>query len=173
MTDSSNAPTHRVHVAPSNGSPASEAKTASDQPQGQRRPGGQSLVGLVLVSHSAKLAAGLRDLLDPLGGGLVRVIPAGGSEDGTPEGGLGTSYERIEAAVAEADTGAGVLLLPDLGSSVLTARLVLADLDRTDAELVDAPFVEGGVAAVVAASTGASLADVAAAAREARTVPKF
>jgi PTS hybrid protein len=160
MTESSNAPTDRVHVLSSN-----EQSDASGRSDG--------LVGLVLVSHSSKLAAGLCELLDPLGGGLVRVEAAGGSDDGTAEGGLGTSYERIEAAIAAADTGAGVLLLPDLGSSVLTARLVLADLARDDAQLVDAPFVEGGVAAVVAASTGASLADVAAAAREARTVPKF
>ncbi|MEZ0067370.1 PTS hybrid protein [Streptacidiphilus sp. MAP12-20] len=161
MTESSNAPTDRVRVLSSNEESVRRSEEA------------RRLVGLVLVSHSSKLAAGLRELLDPLGGGLVRVETAGGSEDGTAEGGLGTSYERIEAAVAAADAGAGVLLLPDLGSSVLTARLVLADLGRANAQLVDAPFVEGGVAAVVAASTGASLADVAAAAREARTVPKF
>ncbi|WP_084714388.1 PTS-dependent dihydroxyacetone kinase phosphotransferase subunit DhaM [Streptacidiphilus rugosus] len=161
MTESSNAPTDRVRVLSSN--------EQSSVAEGR----GAGLVGLVLVSHSSKLAGGLRELLEPLGGGLVRVEAAGGSEDGTTEGGLGTSYERIEAAVAAADTGAGVLLLPDLGSSVLTARLVLADLGREDVQLVDAPFVEGGVAAVVAASTGASLADVAVAAREARAVPKF
>ncbi|RAG84810.1 phosphoenolpyruvate--protein phosphotransferase [Streptacidiphilus pinicola] len=131
------------------------------------------MVGLVLVSHSARLATGLRELLEPLGGGLVPLATAGGSEDGTPDGGLGTSYARIEAAIAAADAGAGVLILPDLGSSVLTARLVLTDLGREDVLLVDAPFVEGGVAAVVAASTGATLTDVAAAAREARTIPKF
>ncbi|MEY9941195.1 PTS hybrid protein [Streptacidiphilus sp. MAP5-52] len=160
MTESSNAPTDRADM--SNARPARES--SSDL---------VGLVGLVLVSHSARLADGLRELLDPLGGGLVRVVPAGGMDDGSPEGALGTGYERIEAAVATADGGAGVLLLPDLGSAVLTARLVLAELGRDDVVLVDAPFVEGGVAAVVAASTGASLADVAAAAREARTIPKF
>jgi PTS hybrid protein len=172
MTESSNAPTDRVRVASPTEEVASstEAGVSARNGDDARRRG---MVGLVLVSHSARLATGLRELLEPLGGGLVPIATAGGSEDGTAEGGLGTSYERIEAAVAAADAGAGVLLLPDLGSSVLTARLVLADLGRNDALLVDAPFVEGGVAAVVAASTGASLADVAAAAREARTVPKF
>ncbi|WP_084725641.1 hypothetical protein [Streptacidiphilus melanogenes] len=172
MTESSNAPTDRVRFA-------SATEEAGPGPGPERsgaagvRRGQPGIVGLVLVSHSARLAAGLRELLEPLGGGLVPIATAGGSEDGTRDGGLGTSYERIEAAVTTADAGAGVLLLPDLGSSVLTARLVLADLGRDDVLLVDAPFVEGGVAAVVAASTGASLADVAAAAREARTVPKF
>jgi PTS hybrid protein len=175
MTESSNAPTHRVRVASATeDGPPAERRTEEPVPArnggGAHRPG---TVGLVLVSHSARLATGLRELLEPLGGGLVPIATAGGSEDGTADGGLGTSYERIEAAVTAADAGAGVLLLPDLGSSVLTARLVLADLAREDVLLVDAPFVEGGVAAVVASSTGASLADVAAAAREARTVPKF
>jgi PTS hybrid protein len=174
MTESSNAPTDRVRAA----SPR-EGGVPARSDVGVQRPG---VVGLVLVSHSARLAAGLRELLEPLGGGLVPIATAGGTGTGTgpasddgndADGGLGTSYERIASAVAAADAGAGVLLLPDLGSSVLTARLVLADLGRDDALLVDAPFVEGGVAAVVAASTGASLADVAAAAREARTVPKF
>ena len=126
-------------------------------------------VGIVLVSHSGQLASGLRTLVDQLAAGLVPVAVAGGTADG----GLGTSYALIADAVAEADRGAGVLVLPDLGSSVLTARLVLADLEREDVLLVDAPFVEGAVAACVLASTGADLAAVAEAAREARGIAKF
>jgi PTS hybrid protein len=126
-------------------------------------------VGIVLVSHSRELAAGLRDLVDQLAAGTVPVAVAGGTDDG----GLGTSYALISSAVAAVDRGAGVLVLPDLGSSVLTARLVLADLGREDVLLVDAPFVEGAVAAGVLASTGADLAAVAEAAREARGIAKF
>jgi phosphoenolpyruvate---glycerone phosphotransferase subunit DhaM len=55
---------------------------------------------------------------------------------------------------------------------VLTTRTVLADL-APGPLLVDAPFVEGAVAAAVLASTGADLATVAAAAGEARDVAKF
>ncbi|GIE74194.1 PTS fructose transporter subunit IIA [Actinoplanes philippinensis] len=125
-------------------------------------------VGIVLVSHSSTLAAGLRELLAQVAGPHVRVEPAGGAGDGS----LGTSAERIEAAVAAADDGAGVLVLADLGSAVLTTRAVLAELPPGPL-LVDAPFVEGAVAAAVLASTGADLATVAAAAGEARDVPKF
>jgi phosphoenolpyruvate---glycerone phosphotransferase subunit DhaM len=131
--------------------------------------GEMSSVGIVLVSHSRDLASGLRSLLEQLSAGLVPIAVAGG----TGEGGIGTSYELIATAVAQADRGAGVLLLPDLGSAVLTTRLVLADLERPDLVLVDAPFVEGAVAACVLASTGADLAAVAEAAREARTIAKF
>lgn len=125
-------------------------------------------VGIVLVSHSATLAAGVRELLAQVAGPDVRVEPAGGTDDGS----LGTSAEKIEAAVRAADAGAGVLVLADLGSAVLTTRTVLADLPAGPV-LVDAPFVEGAVAAAVLASTGADLATVAAAAGEARDVPKF
>ncbi|MGW6917677.1 dihydroxyacetone kinase phosphoryl donor subunit DhaM [Kitasatospora sp. NPDC054939] len=126
-------------------------------------------VGVVLVSHSAQLAAGLRELLGELGSGAVPVALAAGTEDG----GLGTSYELIVRAVAEADGGAGVVVLPDLGSSVLTAVAALEDDPRPGVVLADAPFVEGAVAAVVTASTGAPLAEVVAAAEEARGFRKL
>lgn len=125
------------------------------------------MVGIVLVSHSAELAGGLRALLLQMGAGTVEVA------GGTAEGELGTSYDLVRAAIERADGGAGVLVLPDLGSSVLTARAVLEDHPAPGARIVDAPFVEGAVAAAVTASTGADLAAVAAAAEEARDVRKF
>ncbi|MGK4580784.1 dihydroxyacetone kinase phosphoryl donor subunit DhaM [Kitasatospora sp. HPMI-4] len=126
-------------------------------------------VGIVLVSHSPAMAAGLRELLTELGSDGVTVAIAAGTEDG----GLGTSYDLIARAVEEADSGVGVVVVPDLGSSVLTARVVLEDDPRDGVVLVDTPFVEGAVAAVVTASAGADLAAVVAAAEEARGFRKF
>jgi len=126
-------------------------------------------VGIVLVSHSAGLATGLKEMLLQLGGDAAAVATAGGTDDGR----IGTSYQRILDAIAAVDRGAGVLLLTDLGSAVLTARAVLADHPRDDVQLVDAPFVEGAVAAAVIAATGADLASVRAAAEEARDVRKL
>ncbi|WP_441249915.1 dihydroxyacetone kinase phosphoryl donor subunit DhaM [Kitasatospora sp. McL0602] len=126
-------------------------------------------VGIVLVSHSALMAAGLRELLVELGSDTVPVLVAGGTEDG----GLGTSYDLIVRAVAAADAGAGVVVLPDLGSSVLTARTALEDHPGGRVVLVDAPFVEGAVAAVVTASAGAALAEVVGAAEGARDFRKL
>jgi phosphoenolpyruvate---glycerone phosphotransferase subunit DhaM len=127
------------------------------------------MVGIVLISHSAALALGTAELAGQIAG-EVRLRTAGGTDDGR----LGTSVERIEKAIAAADQGDGVLLIPDLGSSVLTARSVLADLDGgCRVVLADAPFVEGAVAAAVAASAGLDLDAVAGAAAEARDVRKF
>jgi dihydroxyacetone kinase phosphotransfer subunit len=129
------------------------------------------MVGIVLISHSSGLAEGAAELAAQIAGG-ARVVPAGGTEDGR----LGTSTRRIVEAIAEADQGVGVLLIPDLGSSVLSARAVLAELDQDGdprVVLADAPFVEGAVAAGVAASIGADLAAVARAAEEARDARKL
>ncbi|MDQ7904596.1 dihydroxyacetone kinase phosphoryl donor subunit DhaM [Phytohabitans sp. ZYX-F-186] len=126
-------------------------------------------VGIVLVSHSAELAAGLRELLSQVGGASLTVEAAGG----TDEGGIGTSYDLVRAAIEKADGGAGVLVLPDLGSSVLTARAVLDDIATPGVVIVDAPFVEGALAAAVIAATGADLATAVAAAEEARDVRKL
>ena len=129
------------------------------------------LVGVVLVSHSRKLADGLAELVRELGGDQVPVIAAGGMDDGS----LGTSYGRIEDAVREADQGAGVLLLGDLGSALLTVKTLLDEGVGKEARavLADAPFVEGAVAAVVTASAGGDLEAVRAAAEEARQFRKL
>ena len=128
-------------------------------------------VGIVLVSHSAALAEGAAQLAAQISGGTVAVVPAGGTEDGD----LGTSAEKVRQAVGQADRGAGVVVLPDLGSAVLTVRALLADDDDLAAsvELADAPFVEGAVAATVAAVGGANAKAVLSAAEEAWHARKF
>ena len=94
---------------------------------------------------------------------MVTVIPAGGTDNG----GLGTSAAKIADALRRAEAGAGVVVLPDLGSAVLTVRVLIEDLDEARVVLADAPFVEGAVAATVTAAAGADLESVARAAREA------
>ncbi|MFI7401045.1 PTS-dependent dihydroxyacetone kinase phosphotransferase subunit DhaM [Streptomyces sp. NPDC049541] len=129
-------------------------------------------VGIVLVSHSAEVAASVAELAKGLAGGGVSVPVA--AAGGTEGGGLGTSAELIAAAAASVDRGAGVAVLTDLGSAVLTVKALLAEGDELPdrTRLVDAPFVEGAVAAVVTAATGADLAAVEAAAAEAYTYRK-
>lgn len=125
-------------------------------------------VGIVVVSHSDRLAAGLCELLSQFAG-RVPVEAAGGTDDG----GLGVSEVLIRAAIARADRGAGVAVLADLGSAVLTVRDVLTESPRTDVTFADAPLVEGAVAATVIAGTGADLPGVIAAAEETRDTRKL
>jgi dihydroxyacetone kinase phosphotransfer subunit len=126
------------------------------------------MVGLVLVSHSRALAAGLAELIAQLAPD-VRVVTAAGTDDGR----IGTSPDAVAAALDAADSGDGVVVIPDLGSAVLSVRVALEDVPSDTTVLVDAPFVEGAVSAAVTAGTGATLDEVVAAAREAREIPKF
>jgi PTS hybrid protein len=117
-------------------------------------------VGLVLVSHSARLAEGLAEVAAQMAPD-VTIVPAGG----LAEGGIGTDYDRVVAAIQRADHGSGVVLLYDLGSAQMTAEMAVESLPDPEAAVIaDAPFVEGTVAAAVAAQGGASRADVLAAA---------
>lgn len=122
-------------------------------------------VGLVLVSHVDQLAEGVRALAAPMAPD-VPIATAGGSD----EDGIGTSFAKVMAGVAEVDDGSGVVMLYDLGSAQMTAEMVLEALDPDQAErvrLVDAPLVEGALAAATAAAGGADLDAVVTAAREA------
>jgi len=128
-------------------------------------------VGIVLVSHSAALAEGAAELAGQIGGGAETIVTAGGTDDGR----IGTSAAKVQRAVQAADGGAGIVILPDLGSSVLTVRALLAGPDELPAHVVmaDAPFVEGAVAAAVAAAGDGDLDAVLEAAQEARHARKL
>jgi PTS hybrid protein len=127
-------------------------------------------VGIVLVSHSAELAAGAARLAAEVSGGAVTIIAAGGTDDGD----VGTSAAKVRDGLGRADQGAGVVILPDLGSAVLIVKAVLEDYgEPATVLLADAPFVEGAIAATVTAAAGADVKAVAAAAEEARHVRKL
>ena len=127
------------------------------------------MVGIVLVSHSAELARGLAALAGQVAGSEVRIEPAGGD----PEGGLGTTGELVERAIARAEQGAGVVVLADLGSAILTVRSVLDEGNGGSVRLADAPFVEGAVAAAVISAAGQPLEEVLRSAEEVRGASKL
>jgi dihydroxyacetone kinase phosphotransfer subunit len=129
----------------------------------------EAVVGIVVVSHSADLAAGLADLASQMAGPEVRIEAAGG----LPDGGLGTDEDRVRAAIRSADQGSGVVILGDLGSAILTVRHVLERNGNGHIRLVDAPIVEGAIAAAVTASADMPLEDVARSAEDARGAGKL
>jgi len=128
-------------------------------------------VGLVIVSHSPKIAEGVVELAEEMAE-EVRVLAAGGTDDGE----IGTSATRIAEAIAAADSGDGVLVLVDLGSAVISTRMaideLLEDELRGRVRISEGPVVEGAVIGAVQASTGSALDEVAKAAARAATLPK-
>ncbi len=126
-------------------------------------------MGIVLVSHSPELARGLAALAAQVAGPEVRIEAAGGG----PDGSLGTSGDAVQAAIDRAQGGDGVVVLADLGSSILTVRHLLEDSANGKVRLADAPLVEGAVAAAVISSTSQPLEAVLQAAEEARGARKL
>jgi PTS hybrid protein len=113
-------------------------------------------VGLVVVSHSEKIADGAAELAAQMAPDVL-IIPAGGADDGR----IGTSLERVMAALEQAAGADGVVVLTDLGSAVMTAESAVEfAADPGAVLLADAPLVEGLVAAAVAAQVGADAAAV-------------
>src|SRR5947199_2311650 len=128
-------------------------------------------VGLVIVSHSARLAEGVAELAGQMAQGKVAIATAGGTSDGA----LGTSVERIVAALHEVDGPDGTLVLLDLGSAVMATEMAVEAFEQEQRHHVvisPAPLVEGAVIAAVESSIGNSLQEVAEAAASAYTLPK-
>jgi dihydroxyacetone kinase phosphotransfer subunit len=133
-------------------------------------------VGIVVVSHSGDVADATVRLvaqLANLGDDGPRLIAAGGLSDGA----VGTDAVRIADAIGRADAGAGVVVLADLGSAVLSTATAIDEL--LDAEQASrtaisrGPLVEGAFVAAVQASAGDDLDGVRAAADEAATMDKL
>ncbi len=129
------------------------------------------MVGIVIVSHSAKIAEGLREMAAQMSKPGQRIVAAGGMVDGA----IGTDAVKIFEAVKAADDGSGVVILADLGSAIMSAEAAFELLDeeaRARVEIADAPIVEGTISAAVQASLGGLLAEVLATAEGARELRK-
>jgi dihydroxyacetone kinase phosphotransfer subunit len=130
------------------------------------------LVGIVIVSHSPKIAEGIKDLAEQMGDKHLKIIAAGGMENGE----IGTDSIMISKAMLEADTGDGVVVLADLGSAILSAQTAMELIDdnsRNMIKIADAPVVEGAIIAAVQAFIGGSLDEIIAAAEAARSMLKL
>ena len=126
------------------------------------------MVGIVIVSHSKKLAEGVADLTEMMAQGCPLAI-AGGMENG----GYGTSYEKIMRAVESVYSEDGVAILFDMGSAAMTTEMVLEDLPYENVRMLDCPIAEGAVAATVASVGGLSLREVEEAAVSTKGGVKF
>ncbi|MBP2032528.1 dihydroxyacetone kinase phosphotransfer subunit [Clostridium algifaecis] len=116
------------------------------------------MVGIVLVSHSPKVAEGIKELSLPMAGD-VKIEAAGGTEDGR----LGTDVNKIVEAIEKVYSDDGVIILFDLGSSYMNAQMAIEFLDESkqkNVEIVDCAFVEGAITAAVESSLDKSMEEV-------------
>ena len=116
-------------------------------------------VGIVIVSHSPEVAKGTADMVRQMVGNEIPLAHCGGN----PEGGLGTSVEKILKAIDEAWSDKGVAILVDLGGAETNSEMAIEMLPaekQGKGVICNAPIVEGAVMAATEAWGGASLADV-------------
>ena len=125
------------------------------------------MVGIVIVSHSQKLAEGVVEISRMMAN--APIAAAGGLEDGS----LGTSYEKILAAIEEVYSDDGVAILMDMGSAVMTTEMVLEDFDKPNVKMLDCPLVEGAVLAAVESVGGRTLEEISTLIEDSRTTKKF
>jgi dihydroxyacetone kinase phosphotransfer subunit len=122
-------------------------------------------VGIVIVSHSPKVAEGTADMVRQMVGDEVKLAWCGGD----PAGGLGTSVEAIIAAIETAWTDKGVAVLVDLGGAETNSEMAIEIIGEPKSgriRICNAPIVEGAVMAATEASGGAALGAVVSTAEE-------
>ena len=113
------------------------------------------MIGIVVVSHSSKVAEGICDMVQQISsrdGEKLPIYPAGGNA----QGGLGTDPQRVLEAIKKADQGEGVVVLADLGSAVISSQAAISMLDeplRSRVRIADAPVLEGAIGAGVDAAS--------------------
>ncbi|WP_010647543.1 dihydroxyacetone kinase phosphoryl donor subunit DhaM [Oceanobacillus massiliensis] len=115
-------------------------------------------VGIVLISHSPKIVEGLKDLIRQ----VITDVPiqlAGGTEENE----IGTSIDKILAAIQNADQGKGVVIFYDIGSAKMNAEIAIEMVESQNVRLIEAPIVEGAYVAAVESGMNKGLEEVCAA----------
>lgn len=127
------------------------------------------MVGIVIVSHSEKVAEGVKELALQMAPDAC-IVAAGGR----PDGSIGTDVGKIITAIEEVQQGDGVVILVDLGSAVMSSEMAIEMVENPEnIKIVDGPLVEGAIVGTLEASVNSKLKDVIAVIEEARTAKKF
>jgi phosphoenolpyruvate---glycerone phosphotransferase subunit DhaM len=126
------------------------------------------MVGIVVVSHSQKLAEGVVEVSRMMASN-ARIVAAGGLDDGS----TGTSFAKISRAIDAVYSEDGVAVLMDMGSAVMTTEMVIESMEDRRIRMFDCPLVEGAVVAALEAVMGSPLEVIEAKASEARLTKKI
>ena len=127
------------------------------------------MVGIVVVSHSQKVAEGAKELALQMAAD-AKIAAAGGLQDGS----IGTDMEKITNAINEVMSDDGVIMLVDMGSAIMTSEMAIEMSDNPEKiKIVDTPVVEGTIFGAVEASIGSSMEQIMDVLAQSKTQPKF
>jgi dihydroxyacetone kinase phosphotransfer subunit len=127
------------------------------------------MVGIVVVSHSQKIAEGAKELAHQMAPDAV-IVAAGGMSDGS----IGTDVAKIHEGIEEAQSEDGVVILVDLGSAIMSSEMAIEMMPENEKiRIVDTPIIEGTIFGAVEASIGSSFEQVINVLHEARNYKKL
>lgn len=130
------------------------------------------MIGIVIVSHSKKIADGVEELARQVASIPIPLAVSGGTKDGR----LGTDAESIVCCINEVFSEDGVIILFDLGSALMSAEMALEFLNddkRNKVLIADAPLVEGSIIAAVEATLGKNMEEIITTLAELKLQPKL
>lgn len=116
-------------------------------------------IGIVIVSHSAKIAEGVALMSQEMSGGNVKISHCGGDK----HGGLGSNVDDIIEAIKNSWSDNGVAIFVDLGSTEMNSKLAIKNFSKEDAKkivIMNAPLVEGVIATISFAADGEPLKEL-------------
>ncbi|WKY48896.1 dihydroxyacetone kinase phosphoryl donor subunit DhaM [Eubacteriaceae bacterium ES3] len=127
------------------------------------------MVGIVIVSHSQKIAEGAVELASQMAP-EAKLVAAGGMEDG----GIGTDINKIMSAIKSVYSKDGVVILVDLGSAVMSSEMAIEMLDENEnIKIIDAPIIESSIFGAVESTIGASMERMLEVFEEVKAYKKF
>lgn len=131
------------------------------------------MVGIIIVSHSKRLAEGVVELACEMAGSELELVEAAGLDDGS----LGTDAIKIMNAIKIVEKGDGAVIIGDIGSSILSAQTAIELIEdesvQSRIKIADAPLVEGALIAAIQASIGNTLEDVVEACEQTKSLHKL
>mgnify|MGYP000913103923 CR=1 FL=1 len=130
------------------------------------------MIGIVIVSHSTKISEGIVELCYEMVDKNMKILSAGGTADGR----IGTDPILIKSAIESVYDEDGVVILADIGSSIMNVEMAKELLDEEMQEkiyILDTPIVEGSIAVAVQAYISNNIEDILDSAEEARNTRKF
>ncbi|MGH4051128.1 MAG: dihydroxyacetone kinase phosphoryl donor subunit DhaM [Clostridium sp.] len=116
------------------------------------------MVGIVIISHSSKVAEGVKELALQMVDN-INIVAAGG----TKENEIGTDIEKIILAINKVYSEDGVVILFDLGSAYMNAQMAIETLSeqmQTKVKILDSALVEGAIVVAVQSSIGKNLIEI-------------
>ncbi|TDT50344.1 dihydroxyacetone kinase phosphoryl donor subunit DhaM [Fonticella tunisiensis] len=130
------------------------------------------MIAVIIVSHSEKVAEGVKDIAEQMNNSKIMIRAAGGTENGR----IGTNTLKIYETFEEVKNADNILVFVDLGSSIMATEMAMDMLDdeiREKITIVDAPIVEGALGAVIQATVTDNVKNIIETAIESKSLSKL